>query len=242
MKTCFRYLLLLLLPVTPLLLAPSLFAAAGFEGRVSLGYKAGKDKEQVVEYAMKEGLVRMEPRMEEAGGGAMIFNWAQQEMIILMPEQMMYMTMPLRSATEQTAGQTPGHEAKVEKTGKTETILGYLCEQYLTTDRGETVEMWVTDKLGNFMGVSTGGGPMGGMMGGGRRQSSGSGWEQAIKGKQGFFPLRVISRDAKGKETFRLEARKVEPGPLPDSLFAPPEGFQKFQMPDMGGMNPFKTG
>ena len=239
MKNPFCFSLLALL-----LLAPSVFAAATFEGRVTLGFKAVKDKEQAVEYAMKEGLVRMEPQMEEARGTAMIFNWAKQEMIMLMPEQMMYMIMPLRTAAGQPAGQTGNHEQKVEKTGKTETILGYLCEQYLATDRGETTEMWVTDKLGNFMGVSGGGNPMGGMMGGrgGRQSSSGSGWEQAIKGKEGFFPLRVISRDAKGKETFRLEAKKIEPGPLADSLFAPPDGYQKFDMPNLGGMNPFKQG
>ena len=41
---------------------------------------------------------------------------------------------------------------------------------------------------------------------------------------------------AKGKEVFKMEATKVEPGPLPDSLFVPPAGYEKFQMPSLGDM------
>jgi hypothetical protein len=84
--------------------------------------------------------------------------------------------------------------------------------------------------------ANSGGSPFGG-----RKQSANAAkWEEALKGSKGGFPLRVISHDAKGKETFRMEAKKIEPGPLPDSLFAPPAGYQKFEMPNMGGLNPFK--
>jgi hypothetical protein len=86
-----------------------------------------------------------------------------------------------------------------------------------------------------------GGGGGGGMFGGGHKSANASKWEEALKGKGGF-PLRVISTDAKGKQAFKMEATKIEPGNLPDSLFVPPAGYQKFQMPDFGGMNPFKRG
>ena len=33
-----------------------------------------------------------------------------------------------------------------------------------------------------------------------------------------------------------MEATKIEPGSLPASLFQPPAGWQKFQMPSMGDM------
>ena len=33
-----------------------------------------------------------------------------------------------------------------------------------------------------------------------------------------------------------MEATKIEPGTLPDSLFVPPAGYQKFSMPNMGDM------
>lgn len=220
-----------------LLLAPVLVTAAVFEGKVTLGLKAAKEKEMVIDYAMKDGLTRMEPKMAEADGVAMIFNLAKQELTMLMPEQNMYMVMPMKAAAAKAAQQAKGPEPKVEKTGKTDTILGYLCEQYLMTDKDAVTEMWVTDKLGTFMGAS-GGNPMEGMMGGGKPKGAAA-WEAALKGKEGFFPLRVVSKDGKGKEVFRLEAKKIEPGALPASLFAPAPGMQKFNMPMMGGGSPF---
>lgn len=48
-----------------------------------------------------------------------------------------------------------------------------------------------------------------------------------------MFPLRVVSTDKGSKETFRMEATEVKKESLPDSLFAPPADYQKF---DMGGM------
>ena len=110
-------------------------------------------------------------------------------------------------------------------------------------DKGTVTEMWVADGLGTFMGLGSGGGggnPMAGMFGGGGKKSANAAkWEEALKGKGGF-PLRVISRDAKGKQSFKMEATKIEPGSLPDSLFAPPAGYEKFAMPDFGSM--FKRG
>jgi hypothetical protein len=214
--------------------AASVFAAS-FEGRITLGMKSGKDKEFVIAYAIKEGLCRMEPKMEGGEGFASITNWKTMETIVLMSEQRMYMVMPLKRTVNAASEATAAHDTKLEKTGETETILGYVCEKYIATDKkGETTELWATDKLGNFMGV-TAGNPMAGMMGGGGRGKKG-GWEEMVKGKDGFFPLRVVGKSAKGKESFRMEAKSIEPGALPDSLFAPPDGFQKFQMPNLGDM------
>jgi len=223
-----------------LLLAPGLASAGVFEGKVSLGLKSGRDQEMIIDYAMKDGLVRMEPRMAEAEGAAMIFNLAKLEMTMLMAEQRMYMVMPLKAAAAKAVNDRDPGTAKLEKTGKTETILGYVCEQYIVTDKSAVTELWVTDKLGTFMGTS-GANPMAGMMGGGGKSANAAAWEEALKGKEGFFPLRVIAKDKASKETFRLEAKKIEPGSLPASLFEPPAGFQKLDMSGMGmgGFNPF---
>ena len=79
----------------------------------------------------------------------------------------------------------------------------------------------------------------GGGLFGGRKAAAGAKWEEALKG-HGGFPLRVVSRDAKSNESFRMEATKIEPGSLPASLFTPPAGYEKFQMPDLGNLNPFR--
>lgn len=227
-------------PFTGILIALCAVVTEGaFEGRVTLGLKSGREAEQVIAYAMKDGKVRIEPQMEEAGGAAMIIDVAKQEMTVIMPDQAMYLIMPLKGApVTASAARAEESAAKVEKTGETEIILGYVCEKYLSTERGEVTEMWLTEELGSFAGLG-GGNPMAGMMGGmggGRgAKPAGGTWETALKGKTATFPLRVVTRDSKGRETFRLEAKKVEPGNLPASEFQPPTGFQKMSLPMMGG-------
>jgi Domain of unknown function (DUF4412) len=229
-----------------LLAASHLFAATAFEGKVSLAMSSGKDRAQNMNYSIKGQKLRMDIT-SEGREMSTIMDMAKLEMLMLMPEEQMYMVMPMQKPVEKAMEKQGESTAEIERTGKTEKILGYQCEQILVKDKGTVTEMWVASDLGMFMGLGSGGGGggggMGGMFGGGREGGGAAGakWEEALKGKGGF-PLRVISRDAKGKETFKMEATKIEPGRLPDSLFVPPEGYQKFSMPDMGGMNPFKQG
>ncbi len=231
-------LLLRLFAVGSLLTAAHTFAADAFEGKVSLAISTDKGRTQEMNYTMKGKRLRMDMNAE---GHSMstIMDMEKLEMLMLMPEQKMYMVMPIKQAVDKAvehANQNPGAAADIERTGKTEKILGYLCEQILVTDKakGTVTELWVASDLGMFMGLGSGGGggPFGGRRGGGAAAAK---WEEVLKGKGGF-PLRVISRDASGKQSFKMEATKIDPSSQPDSLFVPPEGYKKFQMPDFGGM------
>ena len=231
-----------LLAVGALLTAVQTFAADAFEGKVSLAITADKGKAMTMDYSIKGQKLRTDMNAE-GRQMASIMDLAKLEMLMLMPEQNMYMVMPIKKPVEQAMNKAGEGSADIEVTGKTETILGYKCSQILVKDKGSVTEMWVADGLGAFMGLG-GGGPMGGgggMFGGGRRGGGANAakWEEALKGKGGF-PLRVISHDAAGKQSFKMEATKIEPGSLPDSLFVPPAGYQKFDMPNIGNM--FKPG
>ncbi len=229
-------LLLRILAVGILLTATHTFAANAFQGKVSLALSAEKGRSQVMDYSMKGSMLRMDIN-SEGHQVSTIMDAAKMEMIMLMTEQQMYMVMPMKKPVEQALAQQGQSTADVEVTGKTETILGYKCSQILVKDKGSVTEVWVAEGLGAFMGMGSGGG--GGPFGGKRGGANAAKWEEVIKSKGGF-PLRTIMHDAKGKESFRMEATKIEPGSLPDSLFAPPAGYQKFQMPDLGSLNPFK--
>lgn len=210
--------------------------AAAFEGKVSLAMTSGKNT-QVIDYAMKEGALRMEIAAEGSKFSSIV-DLNKREMIMLMPEQKMYMVMPFKEAVETAIKESELKQHNITKTGRTDTILGYKVDEYVSKDRNTTTEIWVAEGLGTFMGLSAEGGP------GGRRRNAAQSWEAAFKGKPGF-PLRVVSRDAKSKETFKMEATKIEPGKLPDSLFAPPSDYQRFQMPGLDmlkGLNPLKKG
>ncbi len=225
-----------LLCLSTLLITPALFAVDPFVGKVSFAITSGKGKAMTLNQSFKGNAVRTD--MEGAPGG-MIMDFAKKEMIILMNEEHMYMVQPLK------ASDIP-HEIKdkaaadpdVEVTGKTEKILGYTCNQILVKDGKNVTEMWVAEELGMYagLGAQSGGGGMFGKKG---NADAAAKWEKALKGKGGF-PIRVITRNAAGKETYKMEATKIEKGGVSDADFKPPAGFQKFEMPDMGGMNPFK--
>ncbi|HEY4248032.1 MAG TPA: DUF4412 domain-containing protein [Lacunisphaera sp.] len=226
--------------VGSMLVASHVFAAGAFEGKVTLTMTGEKGKPVDLNYSMKGERFRIDMN---ASGQEMstIMDLPKREMIILMSGRNMYMVMPLRQPAEQAMQQHEGEAANVDinRTGKTETILGYKTEQLLITDKdnGTVTELWMAPDLGTFMGLGdSGGSPFGGH----KPSANAAKWEEALKGSKGGFPLRVITHDAKSKQTFKMEATKIEPGPLPESSFVPPAGYQKFEMPNLGGMNPFK--
>jgi hypothetical protein len=179
--------------------------------------------------SLKEGHMRTD--METSRGTmSAIFDMKAQQIMILMPQQRMYMVqnMPQPAAGQPPArmGSAPGN---LQNTGVKETILGYECTKYTVTGAdGSMTDIWVTDQLGTFIGLFHGG-P------GGRSQPPAE-WESALKGGN-FFPMRVVSNSSRG--TFKLEVTAVNKASLPDSVFAAPEGWQKFDLGSImgGGMH-----
>lgn len=198
-------------------------SAATFEGMVRMKMTQSRGKAHEMTYRIKEGFVRTEIQTGEATI-ASIVDLGKQEMIILMPEQQMYMTQSFAAVVDQAVKTA---DVSFEKTGETEKILGYDCVKYISKSKDQTSDVWVTEELGRFVGLGRGAG-QGGRRGGGPA----SGWENALLNKD-FFPLRVVSRNAKGTEQFRMEALAVEKQAQPADLFAPPAGYQRF---DMGAM------
>lgn len=202
-----------------------------FEGKVTMAIKTSDSDNgsPVVNYSIKEGFMRMDAT---AGGhqSSVIFDSKNKQMIILIPERSMYMVRSLagQGSTPSYGGQgypgaaaPQGNPGKLEATGETEKILGYTCTKYVVTSSGgDSTQIWVTDQLGMFGGFNLGGGP-------GGRSPVPQGWASALQGKS-FFPMRVIGTE-NGK-TFRMDVTAVSKESVPDSEFAPPDGWQKFDM------------
>ncbi len=216
-------------------------AANPFEGRVTLALSSAKEAAHHLNYAIKGQRLRMD--LEDKGKQmSTIMDLSARTVTMLMHEDKMYMVMKMPEPKDVAAktGKEPGKDVDIEDTGKTDKILGYLCHQFLVKDGKSVTELWMAEGLGMFMGLGSGGNQMGGGPFGGKKRSAASAqWEEAFKGKEGF-PLRVITRDAAGKESFKMEATKIEKGGVTDADFTPPEDYQKFEMPNFGGMNPFK--
>ena len=222
-------LLRLLAASTLVLTAVSSYAASAFEGKVTQTMTDGKGKSHDVNYSIKSPMMRMD--VNEGGHAAtMIMDTEKFEMLVLIEQQHMYMVMPMKKPVEQAIEKSGDRDVDVQVTGKTDTILGYKCNQILVTDKssGTVTECWLAPDLGTFMGFGGGGGgPFGG-----RKPAASAKWEEALKGKSGF-PLRIVAHAAKSKETFKLETTQLEPGALADSLFQPPADYKKFNMGDM---------
>ena len=235
-----------LLSIGTLLLAPAAFAADAFEGKIEMTMTASnsKDKPQVMVYTVRSDATRIDLKGQPI---SMIYNLPKHESLILMHEQKMYMTkviepsdIPAKEGKESDRDAKPEHASDIEATGKTETICGYTCNQFLVKDGKNLTEMWLAEGLGSFMGMGSGGTGGGGGMGGmfGKKKSNAAAaakWETVLKGKGGF-PMRVISHDSAGKDTFKMEATKVEKGGVTNADFTAPAGYSKFQMPNLGDM------
>lgn len=211
------------------LFAPAALLAASFEGKVNFAMTSGREKTQQINYSIKGDKFRIDVPTQKGTGG-MIVDPVKKETTMIMEEQKMYMVMAMKDVVAE-GGEAKGSDAKLEKTGQTEKILGYLAEKFIATDKDTKTELWLAEGLGTFMSFNNSG-----PMGGGSRRGGGGGaaqsWERALAGKE-LFPLRVVSKDKNGKESFRMEATAISKETLSDSLFVPPAGYQKF---DMGAM------
>jgi hypothetical protein len=229
----FRILTVPLLAAFAALSAP---AHGSFEGKVSYTLKQGRDSLQM-DYSIKGEQLRIDMK-----GGAedvsTIMDTNGRKMTILMPSQQMYMVMdfpsqanaPTKRSEESEASEAGGGSGRLERTDETAEIAGFTARRYLAKadDGRQTVtEIWASDELGSFF-----------ALGGGPGASQARTWEGDLSGAN-LFPLRVVERDARGRENFRLEAQKIEKKSLSDSIFQPPANYQLFQMPNIPGM-PFR--
>ncbi len=192
---------------------------------------SSKNGPQVLNFSLKEGYMRTDVDTKNGAAG-MIMDFKNQQMIILMAQRQMYMIQPFNpGAIQQNAAARQGEAGAAHskpdlvETGVKETILGYECTKYTVTNEKGTTDIWVTDQLGMFGGFPHGGGRPG------ASSQQAEQWEMALKGKN-FFPLRVVTtRD--GSVATRMEVTSIQKESLPDSVFAPPPGWQKF---DIGAM------
>jgi hypothetical protein len=205
--------------------ATSAIAAPAFEGRIQIKVTSGRDVSEMA-YAIKGSKMRIEAGDAEERMASIIDLKAMQ-MLMLIDSEKMYMVMTIPEAPH---GEAEKEQGSIEKTSETAVIAGYTATKYLvrSKDSKEPVEVWATEELGTFFNPESLGGPFGG-------KSKTPAWEQLLRSR-GFFPLRTVVRE-KRTET-RMEVVSVEKTRLPDSLFIPPAGYQRMEMPGLGGMLP----
>lgn len=179
-----------------------------------------------ITFAMKSGLTRVDVQTGEHTV-SMIMDPAKQEITAILPQQHMAVVQPMQGMVQ--AAENKVGDVTLEKTDTHEKILGYDTTKYIAKTSDGTSEIWVTDQLGTFAGLGSGGSPMG--FGGHRAPShpAGQAWEEAFKGKQAF-PLRVVTTGSDGKQVSKLEVTAIDKKSLPDSEFEAPADYRKMDM------------
>jgi len=157
--------------------------------------------------------------MEQAPGVTMavLVETATGKVTMLIPQSSSYMDLNLDQLPQ--AGDSD-ESVDIRKSGKTDTILGYSCEQVFIRQDNREAELWVTKGLGTFVQSTIN--P--------RSQSAAVKTIERELTSRGYFPLRMISR-TEGKEDHRTEVTSVSKKSLPDDMFVIPAGYKKMQMP-----------
>jgi len=161
---------------------------------------------QTMRYLLKPGYQRVESG-EGADAIVVIFDFNAQKSYVLMNADQSYMEELLNLPDPESASKD------VQGTGKTLTIAGFVCKQWMVNDSAGSHEVCLNDQLGGFVSMDF------------RMRQSGeySGFERLVATR---FPLRLITN---GKLQF--EVTKIEQKNLDKKLFNPPAGFEKISLP-----------
>lgn len=196
------------------------FSQKPFEGRVEYKLTGDDNESTKMSYFIKEGKMKIDVAGEDEGSGSMIFDTKNKKMLILMPEEKMYMEMSTQMM-ESKMEESDIKDSDMKRTGEKRDILGYTCEKWVYKDDDNIVESWITNELGTFMFISD---PMG------RKQRPR--WQSELE-SEGFFPMEVVVKDESGEIESTMTVTAVEKKSLDKSMFEPPKGYQKFSMPGM---------
>jgi len=201
-------------------LAAPVVAEESFEGTIYYRLQSGSDPMLMV-HSIKGSHMRIEVPLDGQNTAVSIVDLTTRTISILMPDQHMFMTMPVPAGVGLNGSDTP----ELINTGETEKILGYACNRYLLKDSGRQVELWATEELGPYVSASS---PM-------QKKGAKNAWETLLAGA-GLFPLRVAESDKSGDQVFSLDVTRIDKSPLDDALFIVPKDYQEFKMPSMDGM------
>lgn len=204
-----------ILPLALLWLFPFVGFSQSFEGTVSFKV-TGMGGAGTMKYYVKGDNIRME--VEQGPGMEMttIMNTKNRKATLLMANKT-FMELDFNEMTPP-AG-TMNKDIDIQKTGKTETIAGYSCDQFLLKQEGKEFEFWATKGLGKFMQMQMNA----------QQQSPALKKLERELTEKGYFPLKMVQRDASGKEEMLMQAVSVEKKSLSSQLFAIPEGYQKME-------------
>jgi hypothetical protein len=207
-----------------------------FEGEIGVKTSSSKDKAPPtpMNVLVKTGKVRFElPKAEgrPPTRGYMVINSADKKVIMVNDDQKTAMLFDLSKLNAQLgqmgipttpqAAATAQTPPKITRTGHTDTVAGYKCEDYdIATSDGKRARVCVGETGASWFDTVA------------NAASGNLFWAKGfLDGRK--FPLRVVAFEATGVEEGRIEVTKLEKKPLADTLFVPPPGYRTIDLEQM---------
>jgi hypothetical protein len=222
--------------------APSAVSSAAvpqgaFEGEIeiSVEMKSTAKAPSVMHAVIKGPKVRFDAPAE-AMGGAMagkayqIIAIDEGKMRTVVDSTKTVVEMDIGKFAEQMKGMTgtapsaaPANEPppKINKTGKTDTLVGHSCEEWeVLNEKSEKMTLCIA-KGGGWPSIPA-------------ALMPGNDWAQKVLDKDSF-PLRIVLNDSTGAEKMRMQVTRMDKKPVDDAQFKIPEGYRVMDMSAMMG-------
>ena len=202
-------------------------SAEDFEGVLHMATThAGAGTSSKMDWYLKNDKARVEVARADGQATVMIFDATTRTMQMAMPGTKNYMVINLSGARGEHIREALDKQT-VERTGRTDKIVGYSCEVWRIIDKEG-------DRLKNDICVAKGFGKAASFWVDPKemKRSSQPSWVKQLV-DEGGFGLRSIHYDEAGKESSRMEVTSLERKTLDSSLFSFPADWVK---QDMMGM------
>jgi hypothetical protein len=200
---------------------------AQFEGVIDFKHTMGdgaQARNTTVTVSIKDRLMAFTPHEKgEIGSGKVIYRGDKHVMWIIDEKKQTYLEIDVADTAADQQNATPDKpKMTIHKTGKTQTILGYPCEEVIVESDNESHDLWCTSKLGKvFEGVAK----SFGKMSHGRGNTGATEWRKEFMAMN-EFPLKTVSTK-KGRVTEIEEVTNIEQKSLPAAMFDVPEGYKQ---------------
>jgi len=191
---------------------------SNFEGEVAMKTTRPSGAPATMTIKAKGDNLRIDIPTPDGRTASAIYTGQQNKMVVLLDQQKMAMDMDMGAP----GAPTPNTNAKtsaVEKTGKSETVAGIGCDDYVVKDpSGSRTETCIAKGL-PYLDLDAL-----------RHGTTGSSWSRDMRANK-TFPLRSVEYDASGKEVSRAEVTSVTKEKLDDALFVVPADYKHMPAP-----------
>ena len=182
-----------------------------FEGVLEVQVQ-NTERVQLFTFSLKNGKIRVEPAEVADAAQVLLIDNAAKRTYVLLPAREQYIELP-------NSGEPGRAQSGLQRTELTDEIQGYTCDQFMLKSSEAEVEIWATKEFGtagtflttvNAQTVDT------------------PAWQNELFA-MGYFPMKVVMRDASGYDAGKFEVNTVQKKALGDFLFRIPKGYDKVE-------------